>query len=153
MNRPTGVTVIAILCFVGAVLCVLGGIGLIAGGGFLASYMNQQSQSGAGAAGLIAGLGAAIGVVIIVFGAVYVLVGWGLWTLKEWARIVTIVLSAIGAVFQLPGLLRALLHFSIGGLVWTAFWLAVDIVIIWYLLTPQVRAAFQQAGQPRPASA
>jgi uncharacterized membrane protein (DUF2068 family) len=142
MNRPTGVSVIAVLCFIGAAFCLIGGIGLIAGGGFVANMMNQQAQ-GAGAASFVAGLGAALGVGFLVGGAVNVLVGWGLWVLKEWARIVTIVLSAIGALFQLPGLFSALGHFRIGSFIWIAFWIAVYVVIIWYLLKPEVKSAFK----------
>jgi uncharacterized membrane protein (DUF2068 family) len=145
MNRPTGVSVIAVLCFIGAVFCLIGGIGLIAGGGFLATMLSQQAES-AGAASILAGLGTVVGVLILVFGAVYVLVGWGLWMLKEWARIVSIVLSAIAAVFQLPGLLTALLHFRIGSFIWIALWTGVYAAIIWYLLKPAVKAVFQRSA-------
>ncbi|HEX7288606.1 MAG TPA: hypothetical protein VF532_20645 [Candidatus Angelobacter sp.] len=141
MNRPTGVSVIAVLCFVGAAFCIIGGIGLIAGGGFLANMMSQQAE-GAGMASLVASMGAAIGVIILVFAALYGFVGWGLWTLREWARIVTIVLTAIGAVFQLPGLFSSLLHFRIGAFIWIACWLAIYAAIIWYLLKPEVKGVF-----------
>src|SRR2546421_1649861 len=146
MNRPVGVTILAILCFIGTALCVIGGIGVMAGGGFIANLINQSGgQGSAGAAGLLAGLGAAVGVIILIFGAVYALVGWGLWKLKEWARIVTIVLVAIGALFQALGVFGSLLHFNIFGILWAGFWLAVDVLIIWYLLKPEVKAAFQGA--------
>jgi hypothetical protein len=46
MVRPTGVTVIAILCFIGAALAGLCGIGMIVGGGFVATIMNKQGQAG-----------------------------------------------------------------------------------------------------------
>ncbi len=152
MNRPTGVSVIAIFFFVATVCCALFGIGVIAGGGFVATMMNRGGQGGPMAAGMMAGLGAVLGVFILVIGAVYAVLGWGLWTLKDWARLVTIVLTGLGAVLSLPGFLRTLIHFSLGGFVWSAFWLAVDIVIIWYLLKPEVKAVFQ-GSQARSASA
>ena len=63
MVRPTGVTVIAILCFVGAAFAALGGIGMIVGGGFVATLMKQQGEAGsAGLAGIMAGLGAALAI-------------------------------------------------------------------------------------------
>src|SRR5947208_7664420 len=149
MNRPVGVTILAILCFIGTVLCVIGGIGVMAGGGFIANLINQSAgQGSAGAAGLLAGLGAAVGVIILIFGAVYALVGWGLWKLKEWARIVTIVLVAIGALFQVLGVLRRLPHFNIASLLWSSRWLAIDALIIWYLLQLEIKAAFQGAQIP-----
>jgi hypothetical protein len=153
MGRPVGVTVLAILDFIGAGLCVLGGLGMMLGGGFIATMINQQGgQGSAGAAGIFAGLGAAAGVFIIIIGGVSALVGFGLWKLKGWARIVSIVLAGIGGAFQLLGLLGSLAHFNLFAVVWSLFWLAIDALIIWYLLKPEVKAAFQ-APQVRAASA
>jgi hypothetical protein len=152
MGRPVGVTILAILDFIGAAFCLLGGIGMILGGGFIATMMSQQGQGSAGAAGLLAGLGAAAGVFIIVMGGVCALVGFGLWKLKGWARIVTIVLTGISAAFQLLGLLGSFAHFNLFAVVWSLFWVAIDGLIIWYLLKPEVKAAFQ-APQVRAASA
>lgn len=153
MGRPVGVTVLAILYFIGAGLCVLGGLGMILGGGFMATMLSQQGgQGSAGAAGFFAGLGAVAGVFMIIMGAVGALVGFGLWKLKGWARIVAIVLAAISGAFQLLGLLGSLAHFNLFAVVWSLFWLAIDGLIIWYLLKPEVKAAFQ-APQVRAASA
>jgi hypothetical protein len=143
MGRPTGVTLIAVLYFIAAAFCVLGGIGMMLGGGFIAAMINQAGGQGAGAgAGILAGLGAAIGIVFLVIAAIQILVAVGLLKLKEWARIVGIVFSAIGGILQLLGVLGSLAHFTIGGFVWNAFWLGIDALIIWYLLKPDVKAAF-----------
>jgi hypothetical protein len=152
MGRPVGVTILAILNFIGAAFCVLGGIAMILGGGFIATMLSQ-GQGSAGAAGVLAGLGAAAGVFIIIIGGVSALVGFGLWKLKGWARIVSIILYAISAVFQLLGILGTLAHFNMFALMWGAFWIAVDAFVIWYLLKPEVKAAFQPAAQARAASA
>jgi hypothetical protein len=143
MVRPVGVTILAILNFIGAAFCLLGGIGMILGGGFIATMLSQQSQSGAGAAGVLAGLGAAAGVFIMIMGGVSALLGFGLWKLKEWARIVSIVLYGISGAFQLLALLGSLAHFNVFAFVWSIFWVAVDAFVIWYLLKPEVKAAFQ----------
>jgi len=152
MGRPVGVTILAILDFIGAAFCLLGGIGMILGGGFIATMLSQ-GQGSAGAAGIFAGLGAAAGVFIIIIGGVFALVGFGLWKLKGWARIVSIILYAISAVFQLLGILGTLTHFNMFALIWGMFWVAVDAFIIWYLLKPEVKAAFQPPAQARTASA
>jgi hypothetical protein len=152
MGRPTGVTVLAILYFIGAGLCVLGGIAMFVGGGFMATLANQGQAGSAGGAAFLAGMGAFAGVLILVFGAIYALLGWGLLKLKNWARIITIVLLGISIAFQLLGLLTTLAHFSVVAFIWTVFWLAVDALIIWYLLKPEVKAAFQ-GPQIRAASA
>lgn len=150
MGRPTGVTILAILCFIGAGFCLLGGLGLLLGGSVVATMINQQGAN-SGVASILAGLGALAGVCIIIVGGIYALVGFGLWKLKEWARMVSIILTAIGAVLNLPGLLTSLTHFNLGALIWTLFWLAIDVWIIMYLLKPHVKAAFQ--GAARTASA
>jgi len=153
MGRPTGVTILAILNFIGAAFCLLGGIGMILGGGFIATMLSQQGQGKAGAAGILAGLGAAAGVVIIICGGISALIGFGLWKLKGWARIVSIVLYGISAALQLLGLLGSLAHFNAFAVIWSVFWVAVDAFIIWYLLKPEVKAAFQQQPMARVASA
>ena len=155
MGRPTGVTVLAILDFIGAGLCVLMGLLMMLGGGFLASFISGQGgQGSAGAAGILAGLGAVAGVfIIIIGGGVSALLGFGLWKLKEWARIITIVLAGIGGAFQLFGLLGSLAHFNLFAIVWSLFWTAIDALIIWYLLKPEVKAAFQPRPMASAASA
>jgi hypothetical protein len=153
MTRPVGVTILAILNFIGAAFCLLGGIGMILGGGFIATMLSQQGQGSAGAAGVLAGLGAAAGIFIIIMGGVSALLGFGMWKLKGWARIVSIVLFAISGVMQLLALLGTLAHFNVFAFVWTVFWIAVDAFVIMYLLKPEVKAAFQQQPMARAASA
>lgn len=153
MGRPTGVTVIAIVDFVGAALYLLVGLGLILGGGFIATLISQQGGQGSGgAAGLLGGLGAVAGVVVIIIGGLCAVLGIGLWKLKEWGRIVNMILWGIGGLLQVLGLLGTLAHFTVFGFLWNIFWLAVDAFVVWYLLKPEVKAAFQ-APQTRAASA
>lgn len=150
MGRPVGVTILAILNFIGAAFCLLAGIGMILGGGVIATMLSQQ---GAGASGILAGLGAAAGVFMIIIGGAGALVGFGLWKLKEWARIVSIVLAGISAALQLLGLLGSLAHFNVFAVIWSVFWVAIDGLIIWYLLKPEVKAAFQRGPMASSASA
>ncbi len=149
MGRPVGVTILAILDFLGAAICLLGGIGMLVGGGAIATAISQQA--GASGAGVLQALGAGLGVVLLIGAALGALLGWGLWTLKNWARIVTIVLMGINILFALLGLLGTLAHFNLFTLIWTLFWIAVYGLIIWYLLKPDVKAAFQ--GRARAAAA
>jgi uncharacterized membrane protein (DUF2068 family) len=51
--------------------------------------------------GLFAGFGVIIGVVFIALGVFYAIAGFGLWSHKPWARIVTLVLSVI-SLFSFP---------------------------------------------------
>jgi len=148
MNKPAGVIVISILYFIGAACCLVAGLLFIAGGGVLATMMSQSGGANASPlAGIMAGLGAVAGIVILGFGVIDLFVGIGLIKLKNWARIVAIVFSGIGAAFQLLGVLGSLTHPNIGALVFQVVFLAIYALIIWYLLKPEVKAAFQPKVQ------
>ncbi|HET9365277.1 MAG TPA: hypothetical protein VFP71_09750 [Candidatus Angelobacter sp.] len=152
MNKPAGVIVIAILYFLGAGILLLAGIGFVIGGGAIAAAMSQQSQAGGGLATLMGFLGAGVGIFFLVCGVLDALIGIGLLKLKNWARIVAIVFAAIGACFQIFGLLTSLAHFNPVSFVISLIVLGVQALIIWYLLKPEVKAAFQGA-QARAVSA
>lgn len=143
MQRPTGVTVIAILQFIGAGFMVLGGFGLMLGMGMLGTVLAQRGNGGMAGMGVLAGMGAVLGVVVLFFAAIEGLIAWGMWNLKSWARIVTIVFAGLGGAFQALGLMASLIHFHIFGLLWNALWLGVNGLIIWYLVQPEVVQAFE----------
>ena len=146
MNRPVGVTILAVLEFIGAGFCALAGILVVVGAG--AGFLGSMTQGQGGMGGLMAMVGGALSVFFFVLAAIAALLGWGLWSLKNWARIAVIVLSALGAILSL----LALLNFSSTIIVGVIIRLAINGVIIWYLLQPNVAAAFQ-GGQARTASA
>jgi uncharacterized membrane protein (DUF2068 family) len=148
MNRPGGVTVIAILDFIGAALCLLMGILSVVGAG--AGIMGAMGQGGQGAAaggGVLAVIAGFITVFAFVGAAISALLGWGLWKLKNWARLITIVFAVIGALFQLFGLFGVLAHFNVFALIMTLIPLAINGLIAWYLLQKNVAAAFQGAAR------
>ncbi|HKV92600.1 MAG TPA: hypothetical protein VJW20_08645 [Candidatus Angelobacter sp.] len=152
MNKPAGVVVIAILYFLGAGLLLLAGIGFVVGGGAIATMMSQQNQASGGLATLMGALGAGVGIFFLIWGVLEVLIGIGLLKLKNWARIVAIVFAAIGACFQVFGLLGSLAHFNPVSFIVSLIILGIQALIIWYLLKPEVKAAFQGA-QARAVSA
>lgn len=152
MNRPTGVTLIAVLYFLGAAVAALGGVGMVAGGGMLATMINQQGSQAGPMAGIIASLGAAVGIFFLVMAAIDVLLGIGLIKLKEWARLTTVILTAIFAALGALGLLRDLAHFVLFSFLVSVCVLALQVWIVVYLLKPEVKAAFQGA-QARAVSA
>jgi len=139
MRRPAGVTIVAIVCFLAAAFIVLTGIRLFARDGFMATLFSQGSDSGV-ASGL-AELGAASILLVITFTALYALAGWGLWKLKNWGRILTIFLMAIGFVFRL--LLWYLTpYFKMSNFLATVVTLVLYGVTALYLFKPEVKATF-----------
>jgi hypothetical protein len=137
MNRPTGVTVIAVLCFIGACFLTLLACLFLVGGGLAAKFMPPDAHI---PAGIMAAVGAVGAVIFLILAALYVTVGLGLLKLKEWARIIAIVLAGLSLLFGLFGLLHfhpfALVRLAIAG------W------ILWYLLQPHVVAAFRGLSAP-----
>lgn len=150
-QRPTGVTLIAILSFLG-------------GGLYVLSSLCTLFTPLPGQASLVPIL---IGLLILGIGIIYFAIGWGLWELHNWARITVIVFMALnlislliaGALF-LFGVDLSALYPYLGGLggtltfpgVGIGFWVmaAIPAVIIWYLLTPDVQQAFDSGGYYSP---
>jgi len=129
--RPAGVTIIAILSFVAGILAILAG----ALSTLLAGLIGAATDTAVG--GIFGGFFAVIGVVILVIGIAYLVTGYGLWQLRRWAWLAALVLSAISLVITVLGM------FGGGGLnASNIVTLAVAGAILYYLNTPQVKAAF-----------
>jgi uncharacterized membrane protein (DUF2068 family) len=143
MQRPTGVTILAVLAFIGAGLLVVGALfGLM--GGMLVSAMGSSSM------GMLAGVGAAvIAVFLLIAAAVDIVVGVGLWKLKNWARIITIVLIGIGLLGSVLSIISPFGHmhvFFFLFLIRRLILAAIYAWILWYLFQPNVKQAFGATG-------
>lgn len=119
MKRPDGVTLIAIWHFCVAVFMLLGlcavSVGLVA----IWTSPGPQQDAIVGSLAIMFAM-----FVIIVVGAIFAAVGWGLWQLADWARIGALVL----AILQLPG-------FPVGTVI--------GALTLWYLLSdPDAKVAF-----------
>ncbi len=118
-TRPAGVTVLAVLAFIGA---ALGLFGALSGG------------IGAGAFGTGPVVALLFGLYSLILAVFYLVFAFGLWRLKPWAwmvGIVCLVLSILGNLYSLvTGNLSAILS------------LVVACAILWYLFQPHVKQAF-----------
>src|SRR3990167_7256787 len=140
MDRPTGVTILAVLNFIGAAFYILLALGFMLGMGLLGGMMGQAGGEGsAGAMGMLMGLGVVAGVILLIFALIAILLGWGMWKLKNWARIITIVLCALGA---LAGVAIAAMAGQMISAGFNLVFLLIYAWIIWYLLRPHVKEAF-----------
>ena len=132
-SRPFGITLLAVLHILQAIVFFLGGVALIALGAFL-------RRGFFGVHRLLGGAASLIGVVVVVLGLLYLGLAWGLWSGKGWAWTLSLILAALGIIISLISLLRG----GLGALIV----LILDIMIIYYLLTPRVRTFF---GESKPA--
>lgn len=70
----------------------------------------------------------------IVLAIAWFVLAWGLWTGRGWAWIITLILAIISAIFNIISIIS--MNFG------SIFSLIVNIIIIYYLYRPNVRAYF-----------
>lgn len=126
-TRPLGISIIAVLAAIAGVFLVLGGLawfGMGMAGGAVGA------MGGRPALGFLGALGAFGGLIMLAWGAVELYAAYGAWNLKPWAWTWLVVLSIIGVVMNLLSLRSGLVG------------LVISAVILYYLFTPAVKAAF-----------
>lgn len=123
--RPQGITILAIVSFVGGAFAVLGGLGALGFGTFLAA-----------ATGV--GLFQILGIVALVLGIAELAIGYGFWTLKPWAW------SLAFVVFVISILIEILRFFSWGEYGVTNFVISIVItaIVVYYMNQASIRQAF-----------
>jgi hypothetical protein len=114
-----GVTIIAILTVLGGIGFLFSGIGAVAVAPFLSDL------------GI---LSAGIGATLIALGIAYFVMAYGLWKGKGWAWTITLILSYIGIALGIASIVTG----NIGAI----FHLAINIVVVYYLYRPHVKAFF-----------
>ena len=137
--RPTGLTLIAVYHYLAAAFLGLQACGLFVGGKVI-------SMLGGADAVLLPRTGFLIGVVggtiFLVLALLHVLAGYGVWSMQNWGRILAIILAVISLLFAVPGLVLTAMtmHVFIGS--YRILRIGISLVIIWYLLKPEVKALF-----------
>ena len=136
-RRPTGVTIIAILN-------ILGGIGaLIAGFGMMALSVEFQYYLSDEEAALVSIMAGILGMVFIIIGFVDLVIGYGLWTLKGWARMAAIIMAIIGIIGNIGGTIWMMsigAADTIGSVILSVL---ISGIIIWYLSKPNIKEVFE----------
>ncbi len=139
MGRPLGVTILG----AGMILAGLG----FAATGVIFFFMGSTGATATAAengvmATMLAALGAAGGVIFLLFGALHVVLAIAVFQLRNLGRILTIFLFLLIAAGACLGLIATLVSYSHFGLLWNASILALDLLALWYLLRPATKEAF-----------
>ncbi len=137
--RPLGVTLIGFYQILRGVIDVLFGVSVLAFTNFAARMVSLAAE-GLGIGRILHGFGHLVGLTILVFGILHLAAGWGLLGMKNWGRLLTILLSAIGLFLLLP----ALSH----GQVFSVVFGFINGASIIYLAMPAIRRAFHAEGHP-----
>lgn len=144
MQRPTGVTVIAVLGFIFGALAVLEGLWTWFA---IAKYLAMAQRSTVTVVGMN---GAFAGIVLMAIAALVIVTSVGLLKLQDWARVLMIVLNAVHLVVAALGLMEAFRHirtpFFFGMMLRHIVMIAIGVWIIVYLVQPHVKQAFRPAA-------
>jgi hypothetical protein len=146
--RPAGVVLIAVYHFISALFLVLLAVSLVVGGTLLGGMFGGSRDSTMGGLGVGALIGMVGAVFFLFFALIAAVAGYGIWSLRDWGRILCIGLAAVSLLISLPGLFFMGLHFTLffGGL--RLVRVAISGFIIWYLLQPQIKVLFQKPALP-----
>jgi len=139
-ERPTGITVLAILAGLGGILLLIGGIiiGVMASAisDFIKTYATSLGMGVFDVSGIVETFLVAVAAIAFIFGILYIAVAYGFWTGAGWSRmlaIILLILDIIGGLISLPS---GIITIIIAGLV------------LWYLMKPHVKAFFGQGPAP-----
>ncbi len=127
-QRPTGVSIIAILQYI-----IAGMFGLITLVVLFAGSELDEIFDGS-----VGGLAIVIALVLVLFVALFISLGLGLWRMRSWAHITTIIIYSI--------LIALNVLLALGGELETSDLVRViiEIAIVVYLALPATRAAFRR---------
>lgn len=129
---PTGVKIIAVLYYIGAVLGIIFGLLFLVGAGMMSSIADKIPLLGAFGAGLFI-IG---GIIMIGLGVLNLFIGIGLWKARSWARTVAI-------IFAVLGILMSIIFMIQGNIAGNIFNLVIQLIIGGYLLfSKNVKEAF-----------
>ena len=124
-NRPVGVTILAGLAIITGIFSLCGGFASIFsfGIGVFGSLLGIGEPGGLGS-----------GLYGLAWGLITIFFGYGLWNLRPWARLGTILPQGINLFYAVLAI------FTPPSIPWVSAIIAV--IIIWYLTRPGVRDSF-----------
>ena len=122
-SRPDGIALLSILFWVLAALAIIGSLVMFGAKNAIIDIIQDQPDVSESVIDFVDSMMIVGGVIALIVAVLYIITGWGLWTMKSWARIVAIILAII-----------SLLSFPIGTII--------GIVILWYLFKPEIKEVF-----------
>ena len=137
--RPTGITLSSYFQFFRGVLVALVGFGAMFLGN-ISSRVASLASEGNALERFLGGLGHLLGIALLIYAVIQIATGLGLLLRQSWARLLTLVFSALGIVVLLPRTIHLRPVATIYSLL--------NLAVIIYLLLPQTQAYFQNRKLP-----
>lgn len=122
-GRPTGVAILAILEGIVGIYYLVAGFGE-----FIAAAVIRSLALSGIAPEIMPIIPRVLGTLLMIVGILSLLLAWGIWTGKGWARMAALVLAILSIILSL-------ISFHIIGLV-------IDAIIVYYLTRPNVKKFF-----------
>lgn len=130
MQRPTGITILAVLALIGGVLGLFAALGLFGLGALSGAALGNVGGF------IFGGLAIFIGLVTLVSAGLSLAFAYGAWYLKPWGWIMGIISQGISVLISLINIINGGSFFS------QVINIAIAGAIIYYLFTPEVKRAF-----------
>jgi hypothetical protein len=128
-DRPTGVTILAILEIILGILYGLVGLLFLVATSFIAEY----------AYSMLGSMSSSTGAVLLIFALLRFVLAWGFLSGQGWSRIMGLVLAALGALTGLLTLPLGLIDLILNGLI--IYYLTRPYVIDYFRGIPSMREA------------
>lgn len=135
--RPVGVSLIALLHWLRGAVYAIAGLAVL-GLTHLGTRFMSAATSDTLLGRMATGLGKTVGISLLIMALIWIVLGLGLWTTKNWARVLTILLMGLLLILHLLGLARFPTP-------WHILRVLIDAAIVIYLLLPDVKRVFVPA--------
>ena len=144
MQRPLGIMILAAAMILAGLASVAAGVIFFFMGS--AGATATAPESGA-AATLAAALGAAGGILCLLFGGIQIVLAIGIFQLRPLARILSLFLFVLISAGAGLGLAATLLSYSHVALLWNVSILAVVFLAFWYLWRADTKEVFSRVAR------
>jgi hypothetical protein len=141
-KRPWGVSLMAVLYFIGAGFYVVLLSMALAVPTALHALLNGLSPQGSGPA-ILLNLGRVLAIYFTIMIVVAGLLGYGMWALKNWSRLITAFITAVSLIVGIVFFVRIASGVNPSTLLLELFRVGLCVLVLWYLWRPNVRAAFR----------
>jgi hypothetical protein len=143
-KRPWGVSLMSVLSFVSAGLYIVLMVLAIFAQDTLRTVLNGLSPQGSGPAPVLLKLEPMLWIYFAIMAVVVAFLGYGLWTVRNWARVVTIVITGVSLLYGVVSLVQLGSHINLSTFLLGLLRVGLCLLVLWYLWRPNVREAFRR---------
>ena len=130
-HRPIGITILAVLETIGAlVLLALGAMVVLLGAAVLVAIGLGEASLGVALSEIVVFVGG----FILLLGVIELVIAWGLWKGQGWAWTVALIVAVLGIIGGVIAI--------VSGSLYNIVTLAIQVIIVYYLYRPEVKAYF-----------